>query len=237
VEPWHELIEPILALTPALWWVGRSGFRWAKEDFPMSIWGNAAKARDAMAQADAIGKSQAVIEFNMDGVVLNANQNFLGALGYALSDVQGKHHSMFMPPADRDSAAYREFWASLNRGEFSPASTSGSAKAPKKRARLCGGRGRGKKPRQPGKTGDRQDRQRDRQSQRHLIGRGGCACAAPRRKPPASAGRGVTASTSFRGASDASELWCAICTPENLEIPGLAPTRHPGMSLCRFARR
>jgi methyl-accepting chemotaxis protein len=84
----------------------------------MSIWGNAAKARDAMAQADAISKSHAVIEFNMDGVVLNANQNFLGALGYALSDVQGKHHSMFMPPADRDSAAYREFWASLNRGEF-----------------------------------------------------------------------------------------------------------------------
>jgi methyl-accepting chemotaxis protein len=84
----------------------------------MSIWGNAAKARDAMAQADAISKSQAVIEFNMDGVVLNANQNFLGALGYSLSEIQGKHHSMFMPAADRDSAAYREFWANLNRGEF-----------------------------------------------------------------------------------------------------------------------
>jgi len=76
------------------------------------------KAADFAGQIEAIGKSQAVIEFNMDGVVLNANQNFLGALGYALSDVQGKHHSMFMPPADRDSAAYREFWASLNRGEF-----------------------------------------------------------------------------------------------------------------------
>jgi methyl-accepting chemotaxis protein len=76
------------------------------------------KAADFAGQIEAIGKSQAVIEFNMDGVVLNANQNFLGALGYALSDVQGRHHSMFMPPADQDSAAYREFWASLNRGEF-----------------------------------------------------------------------------------------------------------------------
>jgi methyl-accepting chemotaxis protein len=76
------------------------------------------KAADFAGQIEAIGKSQAVIEFNMDGVVLNANQNFLGALGYSLSDIQGKHHSMFMPPADRDSAAYREFWASLNRGEF-----------------------------------------------------------------------------------------------------------------------
>jgi methyl-accepting chemotaxis protein len=75
-------------------------------------------AADFAGQIEAIGKSQAVIEFNMDGVVLNANQNFLGALGYSLSEIQGKHHSMFMPPADRDSTAYREFWASLNRGEF-----------------------------------------------------------------------------------------------------------------------
>jgi methyl-accepting chemotaxis protein len=76
------------------------------------------RAADFAGQIEAIGKSQAVIEFNMDGVVLNANENFLSALGYALSEIQGKHHSMFMPLADRDSAAYREFWARLNRGEF-----------------------------------------------------------------------------------------------------------------------
>jgi methyl-accepting chemotaxis protein len=76
------------------------------------------KAADFAGQIEAIGKSQAVIEFNMDGVVLNANENFLKTLGYALSEIQGKHHSMFMPSDQRDGEAYRAFWASLNRGEF-----------------------------------------------------------------------------------------------------------------------
>ncbi|TWC00268.1 methyl-accepting chemotaxis sensory transducer with Pas/Pac sensor [Bradyrhizobium macuxiense] len=66
----------------------------------------------------AIGRAQAVIEFNMDGSIVTANENFLGAMGYSLADIQGKHHSIFMPTAERDSAAYRDFWARLNRGEF-----------------------------------------------------------------------------------------------------------------------
>ena len=70
------------------------------------------------AQADAISRAQAVIEFNMDGTVVTANDNFLRALGYSLSEIVGKHHSIFVAPSDRDSAAYREFWAKLNRGEF-----------------------------------------------------------------------------------------------------------------------
>ncbi|MCC8958733.1 PAS domain-containing methyl-accepting chemotaxis protein [Bradyrhizobium sp. Pear77] len=69
-------------------------------------------------KVDAIGRAQAVIEFNMDGTIVNANENFLGAMGYSLAEIQGKHHSMFMPPADRDSPAYRDFWARLNRGEL-----------------------------------------------------------------------------------------------------------------------
>ena len=76
------------------------------------------KAADFAGQIEAIGKSQAVIEFGMDGVVLNANQNFLDALGYSLAEIRGKHHGMFVPSADRDSEAYRAFWASLNRGEY-----------------------------------------------------------------------------------------------------------------------
>jgi methyl-accepting chemotaxis protein len=76
------------------------------------------KAADFAGQIEAIGKSQAVIEFNMGGVVLNANENFLATLGYSLPDIQGKHHSMFMPAEARDAASYREFWAALNRGEF-----------------------------------------------------------------------------------------------------------------------
>jgi methyl-accepting chemotaxis protein len=83
----------------------------------MQWWSNSA-ARDALAQAQAVSKSQAVIEFNMDGTIITANRNFLDAMGYRLEEIQGKHHSMFVAPARRDSAAYREFWANLNRGSF-----------------------------------------------------------------------------------------------------------------------
>jgi methyl-accepting chemotaxis protein len=79
---------------------------------------NSTAARDALAQATAIGESQAVIEFNMDGTIITANENFLKALGYSLPEIKGKHHGMFVEPSERDSAAYREFWAKLNRGEY-----------------------------------------------------------------------------------------------------------------------
>ena len=70
------------------------------------------------AQADAVSRAQAVIEFNMDGTIVTANHNFLSSLGYTLPEIQGKHHSMFVDQATRESAAYREFWAKLNRGEY-----------------------------------------------------------------------------------------------------------------------
>jgi methyl-accepting chemotaxis protein len=73
---------------------------------------------DLSGQIDAIGKSQAVIEFNLDGSILTANRNFQQALGYSLSEITGQHHSLFVDPAERDTPAYREFWAALNRGEF-----------------------------------------------------------------------------------------------------------------------
>ena len=80
-----------------------------------------ANIQSALAQADAIDKSQAVIEFKLDGTIVTANPNFLGAVGYTLAEIKGKHHSMFVDPAERESAAYREFWAQLNRGEFQAA--------------------------------------------------------------------------------------------------------------------
>ncbi|QDP23270.1 PAS domain-containing methyl-accepting chemotaxis protein [Bradyrhizobium cosmicum] len=76
---------------------------------------------DLAGQIEAIGKAQAVIEFNMDGTIITANANFLGALGYSLAEIKGHHHSMFVDPAERDSAAYREFWAALNRGQYQAA--------------------------------------------------------------------------------------------------------------------
>ena len=74
---------------------------------------------DYAGQVAAIGKSQAVIEFNMDGTIIRANDNFLSALGYTLDEVKGKHHSMFVEESYRVSIAYKEFWATLNRGEIS----------------------------------------------------------------------------------------------------------------------
>ncbi|SFN87571.1 methyl-accepting chemotaxis sensory transducer with Pas/Pac sensor [Bradyrhizobium sp. Ghvi] len=73
---------------------------------------------DAQARLDAIGRSQAMIEFNLDGTIVTANKNFLDALGYRLEEIQGKHHSMFVPADQRDSAEYKAFWAALNRGEY-----------------------------------------------------------------------------------------------------------------------
>jgi methyl-accepting chemotaxis protein len=76
---------------------------------------------DLAGQIEAIGKSQAVIEFNMDGTIITANDNFLHALGYTLAEIKGKHHSIFVEPSERDGTAYREFWASLNRGVYQAA--------------------------------------------------------------------------------------------------------------------
>jgi methyl-accepting chemotaxis protein len=54
----------------------------------------------------------------LDGTIRTANDNFLSTVGYSLAEIKGKHHSMFVEPDERKSAAYSEFWASLNRGEY-----------------------------------------------------------------------------------------------------------------------
>jgi methyl-accepting chemotaxis protein len=76
---------------------------------------------DTAAVLEALNRSQAVIEFKLDGTIITANENFLGAMGYSLDEIKGRHHSMFVEPAYKDSGDYREFWAKLNRGEFQAA--------------------------------------------------------------------------------------------------------------------
>ncbi len=73
---------------------------------------------DYAGQVAAINKSREVIEFDMDGYVLTANDKFLAAVGYGLDEVKGKHHSMFVDEAYRRRPEYKEFWAKLNRGEY-----------------------------------------------------------------------------------------------------------------------
>ena len=69
-------------------------------------------------QIEALSKSQAVIEFDLKGNILFANDNFLNAVGYPLDEIVGKHHSIFVDDTIRNSNEYREFWMKLARGEF-----------------------------------------------------------------------------------------------------------------------
>ncbi|OWV90015.1 chemotaxis protein [Rhizobium sp. N122] len=75
-------------------------------------------ASDSKYILDAISKSQAIIEFDLSGNILTANENFCNALGYSLSEIIGKHHSIFCEPAYTATAEYREFWARLGRGQY-----------------------------------------------------------------------------------------------------------------------
>ncbi len=75
-------------------------------------------ATDAAGQMAAISRSQAVIEFTVDGTILTANDNFLGAMGYRLDEIRSQHHRTFVDPEYAASQAYQDFWASLARGEF-----------------------------------------------------------------------------------------------------------------------
>jgi methyl-accepting chemotaxis protein len=73
---------------------------------------------DYAGQIAAIQRSQAVIEFELDGTIISANDNFLKAMGYTQEEVQGQRHSMFVDENTRASAEYHEMWQRLNRGEF-----------------------------------------------------------------------------------------------------------------------
>jgi methyl-accepting chemotaxis protein len=76
------------------------------------------KAADAAGQLAAISKSQAIIEFGLDGIVTTANENFLGLLGYTAAETVGRHHRMFCEPSFTSSAEYSQFWAELGAGRF-----------------------------------------------------------------------------------------------------------------------
>ena len=75
------------------------------------------KIADERGQIEAIGNSQAVIQFSLDGHVLDANTLFLETMGYELSEIVGQDHSMFVDPDMSSHQEYRDFWASLGRGE------------------------------------------------------------------------------------------------------------------------
>ncbi|MGC5701312.1 PAS domain S-box protein [Pseudomonas sp. NFXW11] len=73
---------------------------------------------EARNKLEAIDRAMAVIEFNLDGSIIDANANFLSRMGYTLAEIKGKHHRLFCKPELVNSSAYQDFWARLNRGEF-----------------------------------------------------------------------------------------------------------------------
>ncbi|QJE01917.1 PAS domain S-box protein [Massilia forsythiae] len=76
------------------------------------------RAAEFRGLVQAIHKSQAVVEFDMDGRVIDANENFLKVMGYSLDEVRGEHHRVFCEDEYAAGAAYRRFWLKLQRGEF-----------------------------------------------------------------------------------------------------------------------
>ncbi len=76
------------------------------------------KAADYRGQIKAVNRVQAVIEFELDGTIRFANENFLGAVGYSLAEIQGQHHSMFAPGNYADTQEYKTFWRELAEGKF-----------------------------------------------------------------------------------------------------------------------
>lgn len=83
-----------------------------------SLFKFASSRSDAEARLTALDRSQAVIEFKPNGMIITANENFLNAMGYRLDEIEGEYHRMFCDPDFVASDAYREFWAALNRGDF-----------------------------------------------------------------------------------------------------------------------
>ena len=101
--------------------IGKDGKTTSVVKFATDITEQKRFAQDATGQLSAIDRSQAVIEFDLNGIIVTANDNFLKAMGYRLEEIRGQHHRMFVEPEYANSQAYKDFWQALGRGEFQAA--------------------------------------------------------------------------------------------------------------------
>ena len=85
--------------------------------YATDITGNKTREAETRSLLAALDRSQAVIQFDLDGTIREANENFLKVMGYSAAEIVGKHHRIFVGDAERDSAAYAAFWAALRGGE------------------------------------------------------------------------------------------------------------------------
>ncbi len=86
--------------------------------FATDVTAEKARSAELAGLVNAMRKAQAVVEFDMDGLLIDANENFLDLMGYTVEDVRGEHHRVFCDDDYAASLAYRKFWQKLNRGEF-----------------------------------------------------------------------------------------------------------------------
>jgi len=97
---------------------GRNGKPYKVVKFATDITDAKTKLADDQGKIAAISRAQAVIEFDLQGNILTANENFCMTLGYDLTEIKGKHHSLFVDPSYARSGEYKEFWDKLRNGEF-----------------------------------------------------------------------------------------------------------------------
>lgn len=76
---------------------------------------------NAQSLMQAVNRAQAVIEFDLNGNILYANENFLSLMGYSLAEVKGQHHRIFVEPGEAQSSEYQQFWATLRQGKYQTA--------------------------------------------------------------------------------------------------------------------
>jgi methyl-accepting chemotaxis protein len=93
--------------------------------------GRSKSANTAVMTLAALGRSQAIIEFDLNGTVLTANQKFLDAFGYTLAEIKGKHHNLFVDPTDAATPEYKRFWEELRQGKYQAAQFKRIAKSGK----------------------------------------------------------------------------------------------------------
>jgi methyl-accepting chemotaxis protein len=89
--------------------------------YATDITANKFQSADYEGQLSAIGRSQAVIAFSLDGIILDANENFISTVGYSLEEIKGQHHRMFVDPVYGESNEYAYFWKKLSEGQFESA--------------------------------------------------------------------------------------------------------------------
>ncbi|HEY1068034.1 MAG TPA: PAS domain-containing methyl-accepting chemotaxis protein, partial [Pirellulales bacterium] len=105
----HGVYSPIL---------DKSGRPFKVVEFAADVTEDRLRNADYQGRVAAIGRVQAVVEFSLDGVIVDANDNFLQAMGYRLDEVKGRHHSLFVDRVEANGAEYRQFWANLAQGRL-----------------------------------------------------------------------------------------------------------------------